>query len=175
MEQLLSFILAIAALSVGLAAFFLAVRTLFPRRVARTRALAELMPGRSFGVGLVNGLFFGLIAFILLSIANNLFGLGRAVITLPALFCLTLLGVGLSFGLSGMVELIGERLAPAQTAFWRTAWGTLALSFGSAVPLVGWFLLLPYAGLVGMGAFIISFFWREQSPTAVPQPPNNPV
>jgi hypothetical protein len=60
-----------------------------------------------------------------------------------------------------MAELVGERLAPAQTALRRTLWGTLALGLGSALPFAGWFLLLPYAALTGLGAFIVGFFWRE--------------
>jgi hypothetical protein len=168
--ELLNLVLALILLSIGLVAFFLALRVLFPRRIARTRMVAELMPGRALAVGVVNGLFFGILAFILLSIANNLGDFGRIVLTLPALLFIGLLSLGLSFGLGGMAELVGERLAPAQTAFRRTLWGTLALTIGSAVPFVGWFLLLPYAALVGLGAFIVGFFWREQvQPPAPPQ------
>jgi hypothetical protein len=32
-----------------------------------------------------------------------------------------------------------------------------------ALPLAGWFLILPYAGLMGIGAFILGFFQREGS------------
>ena len=66
--------------------------------------------------------------------------------------------IGLSFGLTGMVGVLGERIFPDQPAWKRTLWSTLALSLGSAVPVAGWFLLLPYVGLTGLGAFILSFF-----------------
>jgi hypothetical protein len=167
MEEILRIVIILIAFNIGLVAFFLTLRTLFPKRVAKTRNVAELMPGRSFAAGLVNYLFFGTLGFILISVADRIEnGFGKALVTLPGLFLLTVLSIGLSFGLGGMVELIGERLAPAQTAFRRTLWGTLALSLGSAVPFVGWFLLLPYAGLVGLGAFIVGFVWKEPTQSA---------
>ena len=168
----LTFILLLS--NIGLVAYFLTLRSLFPRRCARTRAVADLMPGRSLAVGLVNALFFGLLAFILFNLANNFGDFGRVILTLPALLFLSVLAVGFSFGLSGMAALVGERLAPAQTAFRRTLWGTLALSLGASLPFAGWFLLLPYAGLAGLGAFIIGLFWREQNATTALPPARQP-
>ncbi len=163
MEDALRLTVIIVLLNIGLVSYFLTWRLLFPRRIAKTRAVAEGTPSRSFGVGLVNFLFFGAIAMVLLSVADRVENeFLKTVMTLPALFFLVILGIGLSFGLCGMAELVGERLAPTQTAFRRTVWGTLAISFGSSLPFVGWFILLPYVGLVGLGAFIVGFFWKEQ-------------
>ncbi len=162
MEDILRLTVMIVLLNIGLVAYFLTGRLLFPRRIARTRMVAEGTPGRSFGVGLVNFLFFGAIAMVLLSVADRVGNeFLKMVVTLPALFFLGVLGIGLSFGLCGMAELVGERLAPTQTAFRRTVWGTLVVSLGSSLPFVGWFILLPYVGLVGLGAFILGFFWKE--------------
>src|SRR5262245_54680356 len=174
MQDALRIAILILLLNTGLVAYFLALRALFPRRVARTRALAEQMPGRSFAVGLVNYLFFGAILLVLIGLSSNITNeVLRGLLSLPVIVLATVLGIGLSFGLAGMVELVGERLAPAQTAFRRTLWGTLALSLGSSIPFAGWFLLLPYAGLTGLGAFILGFFWREQQAiesNAAPKP-----
>ena len=164
MQEILRLATILTLLNLGLLAYFLTLTALFPKRVAKTRAAADLMPGRSLAVGLVNFLFFGALTLIIFALANNIGNEAiRTLVTLPALLFLTVLGLGLSFGLAGMVQLVGERLAPAQSSFRRTLWGTLALSLGSSLPFVGWFLLLPYAGLVGLGAFIVGFFWREQS------------
>ena len=168
MQELLRLTLVILLLNIGLIAYFLSLRTLFPRRIARTRAVADLMPGRALAMGLVNALFFGVLAFILVSLGDKAGALAKIVLFLPALVCLGLLSVGLSFGLGGMAELVGERLAPEQTALRRTLWGALALSLGASLPFVGWFVLLPYAGLVGLGAFIVSLFWREPVTSAHP-------
>lgn len=164
MQDALRIITLLILINIGLVAYFLTLGVLFPRRVAKTRTVADLMPGRSFAVGLVNFLFFGAITLVLFNIAERVGNqFVKTILTLPALFFLAVLGIGLSFGLAGMVQLVGERLAPAQTSFRRTLWGALALSLGSSLPFVGWFLLLPYAGLLGLGAFIIGFFWREQT------------
>lgn len=164
MTDLIRPILLILGFNLTLIAFFVVLNALFQRRVAKTRAVADAMPGRAFAVGLVNFLFFGAITFILFTLANQIGNdFLRGLLTLPALFFLAALSAGLSFGLAGMVQLVGERLAAAQTEIRRTVWGALALSFGSSLPFVGWFGLLPYVGLLGLGAFIVSFFWRESS------------
>ncbi len=164
MQEVFRMTIILILLNLGLVAYFLALAALFPRRVRKTRTAADLMPGRSFGVGLVNFLFFGAIPLVLFNIAERVGNqFVKTILTLPALFFLAVLGIGLSFGLAGMVQLVGERLAPAQSHFRRTLWGTLALSLGSSLPLVGWFLLFPYAGLAGLGAFIVGFFWKEQT------------
>lgn len=163
MEDIIRVILIVIALNLTFVPFLLALNILFPRRVAKTRAVADLMPGRAFAVGLVNFLFFSAIAFILLTLADRVGNeLLKGLLTLPGLFFLAVLGVGLSFGSAGMAQLAGERLAPAQSEMRRILWGGLALSLGSTLPFVGWFLLLPYVELVGLGAFIISFFYRER-------------
>jgi hypothetical protein len=163
MEDALRLAVLLILLNIGLVAYFHAMRAFFPRRVARTRALADRMPGRAIAAGLINLLFFGVISFLLFAVSQASAGNQGivALATLALFFFLSLIGIGLSFGLAGVAELVGERLAPAQTAFRRTLWGTLAISMGSSLPFVGWFLLLPYASALGLGAFILSFFWRE--------------
>lgn len=146
--------------NLGLVAFMHTLAALFPRRLARTRALADEMPGRSCLAGAVNGVFFGALSLALFAIPSSWLGeLPR----LPALGLLGLLSVGLSFGLAGVARLVGERLRPAESALRQMTWGTLALSLGSALPLVGWFALLPYAACLGLGAFLLSFFVRARA------------
>jgi hypothetical protein len=154
--------------NLSLAAFFVTLSALFPRRVGQTRLVADAMPGRAFAVGLVNGLFLGAIVFVLLALAGQVgHDLLRAALMIPALFFSAVLGVGVSFGLAGMVRLVGGRLTPAQSDLRQTIWGVLALSLGCSLPLVGWFGLLPYASLLGLGAFIIGFFFRERAVAGV--------
>ncbi|MBI3244649.1 MAG: hypothetical protein HYZ49_20415 [Chloroflexi bacterium] len=170
MNDLIRATLLIFGFNLALVAFFVVLNALFPRRIARTKMVADAMPGRAFAVGLVNFLFFGAITFILFTLVGQVGNeLLKVILALPALFFLSALSVGLSFGLAGMVQLVGERLAANQTEIRRTIWGALALSFGSSLPFVGWFGLLPYAGLMGLGALIVSFFWRERSAEVRPQ------
>lgn len=152
-------------LTLLLAPFFIVVAALFPQRTAKTYSILNLMPGRAFAVGLVNGVFFVAVSMVLFIIADRMEeGLPKAIFTIPALLMTSLLAIMLSFGLAGMVRLIGERVVPAQSQWWQTFLGTILLGVGCTVPLVGWFLLLPYVACAGIGAFITSFFQPDKPP-----------
>jgi hypothetical protein len=120
------------------------------------------MPGRSFGIGFVNFLFFGTIAIILFAVSE---GVGNEVVKfillVPALVIAAVLVVLLSFGLSAMISILAERVFPGLSDWRKTFWGTVILAFGSAIPTVGWFLLFPYVALTGFGAVILGFFQRN--------------
>ena len=147
--------------SLALVAFFLVLVALFPRRIARTQAIAEGMPGRSLIVGLVNLIFGAAVVVALLALAQwtNVKPLG-----VPALLVLSLMGIAATFGLGGVAQLIGARLLPEQPGPRRTIAATLALGWACTVPFVGWFGLLPFAVALGMGAFILSFFSSPSRP-----------
>ncbi len=157
----LSFI--IILLTIALAAYFLVIGALFTNRAAKTQRVIIAMPGRSFGVGLVNFAFFGVIALVLFSVAGSAGDFIRLILTVPALLITAVLAIMLSFGLAGTSDLLGERIFPDQPAWKQTAWGTVILSFACALPIVGWFLLFPYVGFVGIGAFILGLFQRESN------------
>ena len=162
MSDIVRLFLILLLLIAGFVAYFLVLNALFGSRVTRTRSIAQSMPGRSFGIGLVNFLFFTVIALVLLSIAENTGPVIRGVLTIPAIIILALLAIALSLGLAGMSNLIGERIFPDLPAWRQTLWGTVCLSLASALPFVGWFLLLPYVGFVGIGAVLLGFLQREQ-------------
>ena len=71
MNEFLQIMVVILLFTIPLAAYFLVLAALFPNRAAKTQRVLTTMPGRSFGVGLVNFLFFGLIALVLFSVAEN--------------------------------------------------------------------------------------------------------
>ena len=161
MSDLLRLFFVIAFLTLGLAAYFLVVSALFPNRVARTKSAIQSTPARSFGIGLVNFVFFAVIAIALFSGAEKSGPFIKTLLTIPALLITALLATMLSFGLAGMTSLIGERILPELTSWRQSILGTVCLCFACAPPFVGWFLLFPYAGLVGIGAFILGLFQRE--------------
>jgi len=82
-------------------------------------------------------------------------------LTLPALVILAFLTVLLSLGLTGMVNVLGERLFSDMSLWKRNIWSAVILCFACALPFVGWFLLLPYISFVGIGASILGFFQRN--------------
>lgn len=161
MTDILRLLTIILLLTISLAAYFLIIRALFPNRMAKTQRIINQMTGRSFLVGLVNFLFFGVIAIVLFSISDKTAGAIKAILTIPAFLITALLSVLLSFGLAGMVNVMGERILPEHSSLKKSIWGTAILAFACALPFVGWFLLFPYTGLVGFGAVILGFFQRE--------------
>lgn len=166
MNEILNPTVTCVVLTILLTPFFIVVAALFPQRTSKTRDVLHLTPGRAFAVGLVNGVFFVAVGMVLLIIAEQMEeGLAKAIFTIPALFVLSILSIMLSFGLAGMVQLIGERVAPPAWGKSRQVLlGTILLGVGCTVPLVGWFLLLPYTCFLGIGAFITSFFQPNKPP-----------
>jgi hypothetical protein len=128
---------------------------LFKRPVERTLRVAQALPARSFLIGLVNAVFVLALAFGLGALGSNL---GVPVVGLLALLLVACLAVATTFGLAGMVKAIGASLAPTASELRRTIWGTVALALACLAPYVGWFGLLPYVALRGLGAFILSWF-----------------
>lgn len=162
MTDIMQLIFGIILLTVGLAAYFLVLQALFEARVAKASVIARSTPARSFGIGLVNFVFFAVIALVLFSLAENAGPFLRGILTVPAIIILALLTLTLSLGLAGMASLVGDRLFPGFAAWKQTLWGAVCLALACALPFAGWFLLLPYVGMVGVGAVILSFFQREK-------------
>jgi len=162
MTEILRVTLLVLLLGVAFACYFLVVSAMFNRRVLKSLNVAKQMPARSLGIGFVNFLFFGVIAVVLFAFAEGVEnGVLKFILLVPALVIAGVLAVLLSFGLSAMVNIVGERVFPEFTSWKKTFWGTIILAFASAIPTVGWFLLLPFIGLTGFGAVILGFFQRD--------------
>jgi hypothetical protein len=50
----------------------------------------------------------------------------------------------------------------------QLATGWLVLAFGSLFPVIGWFLILPYALLSGLGSLVLGSFPRRPEPARAP-------
>ena len=161
MTDILRLFFIIILLTIALTSYFLVLGALFTNRVAKTQRVLTAMPGRSFGVGLVNFLFFGVIALVLFSLSDKAGSVIKVILTIPALLITAVLAIMLSFGLVDIVNLLGERIFPETASWKRTVFGSTILSFACALPFVGWFLLFPYVGFTGIGAFILGLFQRE--------------
>lgn len=161
MTDILRFTLVILLLTVALSAYLLVVGALFASRVEKTQASFALTPGRSFGLGLVNFLFFGLIAFVMLSLAERTGSFVKGILTVPALLILAFLSILLSVGLAAAVQHLAGRLFPDMPNWKRNLWSSAILCVACALPFVGWFLLLPYVAFTGIGATILGFFQRN--------------
>jgi hypothetical protein len=118
------------------------------------------MAWRSFGLGLVNFLFFGTVGIVLVSVAGDAGGIIQAILTVPALLIFGVLTILLTFGLTGIVKDLGARLFADSPAWKQITWGCIVLTFASALPLIGWFVLLPCVVFVGIGGTILGFFQK---------------
>ena len=163
MNDILRLLIIVILLTISLAAYFLVIGTLFTTRVEKTQRVINAMPARAFGVGLVNVLFFGVIAVVLFSIAESANGFLKGILTIPALVIAALLMILLSLGLTGMVNSFSAKLFADVILWRRNLWGAVILCLACALPFVGWLLLFPYLGFVGVGAVILSFFQREHT------------
>lgn len=165
MTDILRIFFIIILLTIALAAYFLVIGALFSSRMMKTRRVISQMPGRAFGVGFINFMFFGVILIILFTLAdenaNRVSSVIRGILLIPTLTLVALLSAVLSFGLAGIANILGERIFPESNALKRNIYGTVVLSLACALPVVGWFLLFPYVGFIGIGAFILGLFQRE--------------
>lgn len=161
MSQLANILFLAFLTGICLIAYFSILHALFPARTERTRLIAETSPVRAFFVGLVNFLFFGAICLVAITLGEKVHG----IFIFPGLIVLAGLLVALSLGLSSVVQLAGNRLFPEKSPFARTAWGTGVVYLACLTPFVGWFGLFVYVGLLGIGAFILSFFQPKGIPT----------
>ena len=139
-----------------LIALFNVLGALFPTRIEYIRQAAETAPVQVFFLGLVNFLFFGALILGFLALGENV----HRIFLIPALFILSVVSLGLTFGIGGIVQLTGNRLQPDRSPIQRTTWGTAALYLACLTPLIGWFGVTAYLAWSGMGAFILSFFKR---------------
>jgi hypothetical protein len=137
--------------------FFVVLAALFPEQLARTGHLAGRSPGRSVVAGLINAVFFLALILALMAVAE---WMRLQILSLPALLLIALLGTAVTFGVGGVVQLVGERLLPERGGLARTAAGALAVYLACWAPFVGWFGMTVYVALLGLGAFILSFIDR---------------
>lgn len=165
--NIIGMILVALAMALGLVSFFSVLGMFFPRRIAKVKKVLEEQPKRAFWVGLVNALFFT-------AILVGLFAIGQRVggPILPVIGLIILLFPALStvFGLAGLVQFAGERLAPERNELWRTGWGALAIGLASALPFLGWYAMLPFLIVMGLGAFVTSLFQKESPPEELASP-----
>lgn len=153
-NDLLSLLLIVLSIVVGLSALLLVCDVVFTSIVGRARVTIERMPIRAFVVGLVNMLFFGLIAAALLSKGQTVRLLGVGVGTILLSF--------VALGLAAVARFVGERLRPNDPSpVRRLLAGALALELAASAPFVGWFVVPILAGVIGYGAIIIALLWRR--------------
>ena len=163
MENGVVVVLASVASVIALSAFFMVLGGLFQSLVTRSKNASGGMPGQSFLIGLVNALFFSVVA-----LGFNALGdaTGFEVLRLPALLLVVVFAILIAYGLSGMAWLIGERLFPERRWAVQLLLGSLSMILASLTPYLGWFLLFPYLCFRGLGGALLGITRGRRSELA---------
>lgn len=161
MNQVFPILILIIVSGICLIAFFLAMTAFFGRILERTKTVAIERAGRSFLIGLLNGLFSSAIVIALIALGQNTGG--AVFLALAFVFGLALLG-GILFGVTAMVLTVKERLYPGQLGNRPVIYAGAVATLACLTPYIGWFGLFPYMIFRGLGAFILTLvdIRREQ-------------
>lgn len=165
MADVLKFFLIITGFLITLVCYWLLFEGLTPGRVRRAQDAYHHHPWRT----LLRGILIG-IPTILLGLA--LLNAGPAPIkflSFALLFALTLIAL---LGSAGLARHVGARLHTARDAYepWRPVLrGGTVLALCFVLPGVGWFVLLPYTLISGLGAATLALPIHEPA-TAIPAP-----
>jgi hypothetical protein len=119
------------------------------------------MPGRSLVIGLVNWIFFAIIAFLIAAIGNELPRPLRALFNLTALSIILALLAATSVGLAAVVTLLRDRFSPHDSSPKSTIWTAVLLLVAGLAPVVGWLILTPATLAASLGATIIALIFRK--------------
>jgi hypothetical protein len=161
----LGLLILLAVVGLCLIALMLVLAALFPTVAGQSRAAALASPRRAFFIGLANYLLLGGISLLLFSIGNEL-------ISVIGLVIVAFLSAVSAIGLTGVVTLIGERLAQMgerpMSRLKQVTIGTLALALAGLLPFFGWFLFIPIVLMVSFGAATLA--WRSRKKQSKPQP-----
>jgi hypothetical protein len=160
MDPGLTMLILLIFVVISVIAMFIVLRALFRGLVEEVYQSAVESPSRAFWVGLIN---FAFVVAIAIGIDALIVNTGVETLGVVIYTLLVLLIIGVVFGLAGMVELVSDRIAPDQSGWRRTAGGAAALSLACLTPFVGWYGLLPYVSLRGLGAVILSLIARMRT------------
>lgn len=134
--------------------YWLMAAALFPRMVERSAAQFDRAPVKTTLLGAA--LFVPLVT-ICVRLPGRLRVVGVGIALLLALAAL--------FGSAGLALRIGQGMPSArdeQEPWRRVLRGGIVLSLTFVMPLLGWFVLMPFAYLSGFGAFVLMLFHRER-------------
>jgi hypothetical protein len=148
---------------ITLTAFIILVGRLFMIPVNRCAEAIKASLWKPFLIGLVNAVFFILLASLMFNFARNqLSGLPAGFVAMIALAILAALGILESIGLSGFSYWLEERFANDERTLNSSLKSTLFLVLACMAPFVGWFLLTPFVIATSLGAAMQTVFRRRE-------------
>ena len=140
--------------------FFVLIETLFPNIVREGKDIVEDSMGRSFWLGIINGVFLLALTLLFFYLANLV---GVELISLPGIIFAMIFIIGGIIGLSGIFQLIGDKLFPDQSTFTKRSYAAGVTILACLAPFIGWYGLFPYLLFVGFGSFVIRAYNRYRA------------
>jgi hypothetical protein len=167
----MGFTAAILGIFAGLAGLMVWTALLFATPVTRARELLEARPWRCLGTGLLLTALLITPAIALLQAKHGGAKVGGWVL---------LLGTAsmLAVGLTGMANLLGERLrsmSPGITPLGGLVRGAITIEFAMLVPFFGWFLFTPLVAVTVLGAGALGVASLRRAARSVENIPVSPV
>jgi hypothetical protein len=148
--------------SITLTAFITLVGRLFTSPVTRIAEAIKVSQWKPFLIGLVNAVFFILLAAVMFNFARSLSGLFAGFVAVIALAIFAALGILAPIGLSGFSSWLEERISTSERTLASSLKITLLLVLACMTPFVGWFLLSPFVVATGLGATIQILFRKKE-------------
>ncbi len=150
----------LAGVLLSLPALLVALNLLLPKVTTNTAARLAKTPGRSFLLGIPV-----MAAFLIwIAVASQVpFGPVRA-----TAFIAAIIGMGLgTVGAAGIARLLGERLKPISgkpSTLTSLVRGAVIYELACLFPIVGWFLFIPFASIMVVGAAVFGLLgWLPRS------------
>ena len=146
----------------SLPALLVALNLLYPKLTERIEVRLEKTPRRSFVMGLP-------IPAVFLSLGIPLVSTGGPAQAMGIIILVIFMGLG-SLGGAGMSRLLGKRLnelGQPKSKLISLVRGAVVYEMACLVPLVGWFLFIPLAGITLIGATTFALLgWLPRRPVA---------
>lgn len=156
METLSIILLSLLSL-ITLIAALIFIRGLFPYRVEKVQSALENHWKRSFWLGFVNTVLITILVLGLGSLGNNV-----PIFYIPTFAIYGVFLIGLLFGLTAFIQLLGGRLFSERAPVERDICAGAVFLLSGLLPMVGWFLLFPYVVCLGVGAVVLAIFQNRR-------------
>jgi hypothetical protein len=163
MDNVFNLLIVIVFGGLSLLAFFATLVLLLPKPILKTQEVLENTGGRSLLLGLVNFIFFGLIATLGVWLAEQTSGVLAGIFALVSLVIILAISILTVIGLVALANILGGRISEETTPFITILRGGGLLLLAALAPYIGWFLFTPLAVWAGLGA-AISALVRRRAP-----------
>jgi len=144
-------------------ALFGALSLLIPMPIEKIRSNLENVLGRSLLLGVVNFIFFALLAMGLGWLAQNSGDVLGGILIFLAVVIVFGFVIFATLGLASFANLLGDLIGGGKTPFVANLRGGALLLLAGLAPYVGWFIFAPLALWAGFGAAISAFFRKEKN------------